>query len=101
MPEDEIKRIEAVLTVVNGKLVYGADNFEQYAPPPLPVLPEWSPVKEYGGYYRPSQGAVGATRTPACNNSLGLHALLHRLFGQHRQGCEEPFWGLGCECFAF
>ena len=70
------------------------------APPPLPVLPDWSPVKEYGGYYRPASERRSHS-AHACANPSGLHALLHRLFGQHRPSCEEPFWGLGCECFAF
>jgi predicted amidohydrolase YtcJ len=101
VPEEEIKRIESVLTVVDGKIVYGADDFAQLAPPPLPVLPDWSPVKEYGGYYRPRTGAVGETHLRACSRVNGLHSLLHRLFGQSNWTRAEPFGGLGCECFAF
>src|SRR5207244_6980932 len=52
VPEEEIKRIESVLTVVGGKVVYGAKEFERLAPPPLPVSPDWSPVKVYGGYHQ-------------------------------------------------
>ncbi|HEV3203433.1 MAG TPA: amidohydrolase [Gemmataceae bacterium] len=101
VPEEEIKRIESVLTVVGGKIVYGADEFRQLAPSPLPVLPDWSPVKEYGGYYRSQYGAADEAHSHACTNPKGLHALLHRLFRQHGSTREEPFWGLGCECFAF
>ena len=96
VPEEEIKRLESVLTIVDGKIVHGAGHFGPLAPPPLPVLPDWSPVKEYGGYFRSRQGV----ETPA-HAGLNLHALLHRLFGQHDPNCREPFWGLGCECFAF
>jgi hypothetical protein len=96
VPEGEIKRLESVLTVVGGKIVYGAGDFGPLAPPPLPVLPDWSPVKEYGGYYRSRLGV----ETPA-HAGPNLHALLHRLFRQHDPNCEEPLWGLGCECFAF
>src|SRR5471032_1354754 len=49
VPEEEIKGIESVLTLVGGKVVYGAGEFVKLAPPPLPVLPDWSPVKVYGG----------------------------------------------------
>ncbi len=42
--EEEIKGIESVLTVVDGKVVYAAGHFSPLAPPPIPVLPEWSPV---------------------------------------------------------
>src|SRR5437764_1106300 len=47
--EEEIKSIESVLTVVDGKIVFGAEDFASLSPPSLPVLPDWSPVKEYGG----------------------------------------------------
>ena len=57
VPEADIRGIEAVLTVVGGKMVYGADDFEKLAAAPPPVSPDWSPVKTYGGYYRRKQTA--------------------------------------------
>jgi hypothetical protein len=98
VPEEEIKRIESVLTVVGGKVVYGAGEFAGLAPPPPTVLPDWSPVKAFGGYYRRQQVVENASH--ACTRPNLLHALLHRLVGEHRPSA-EPFWGLGCECFAF
>jgi hypothetical protein len=53
VPEEGIKGIESVLTVVGGKIVHAADEFASHAPPPIPVLPEWSPVKVFGGYGAP------------------------------------------------
>src|SRR4051794_10303919 len=53
VPEEDIKGIESVLTVVGGKVVYGAGEFAGLSPPALPVLPEWSPVKAYGGEHPP------------------------------------------------
>src|ERR1700726_244257 len=50
IPEDEIKHLESVLTIVGGKVVYASEEFSKLAPPALPVSPGWSPVKEYGGY---------------------------------------------------
>ena len=50
VPEEEIKRIESLLTVVDGKVVYAAGDFAKFAPQALPVSPDWSPIKEYGGY---------------------------------------------------
>ncbi len=50
IPEEEVKQIESVLTLVGGKVVYGTGEFERLAPPPLPVSPPWSPVAVYGGY---------------------------------------------------
>src|SRR4051794_37079049 len=55
--DEQIKQIESVLTIVDGKIVHASEAFAPLAPPPIPVLPEWSPVKEYGGYYRPRQVA--------------------------------------------
>src|SRR5205807_9818790 len=62
VPQEEIKGIESVLTVVDGKIVYGKEDFGQLAPAPLPVFPDWSPVKEYGGYYRSRPARASATR---------------------------------------
>jgi len=57
LPEDyftidaeKIKRLESVLTVVNGKVVYGAGAYAPLAPQLPPVSPAWSPVAAYGGY---------------------------------------------------
>ena len=50
IPEEAVKQIESVLTLVGGKVVYGSGEFERLALPPLPVSPQWSPVAVYGGY---------------------------------------------------
>jgi predicted amidohydrolase YtcJ len=57
LPEDyftvdaeKIKRLESVLTVVNGKVVYGAGQYAPLAPQLPAVSPAWSPVAAYGGY---------------------------------------------------
>src|SRR6201984_601875 len=39
MPDDEIKRLESVLTIVGGNPVYGAEEFSDLALPAPPVLP--------------------------------------------------------------
>jgi predicted amidohydrolase YtcJ len=50
MDVEKIKNLESSLTVVNGKVVYAAPEYQQYAPAKLDVAPDWSPVKYYGGY---------------------------------------------------
>ena len=50
IPEEQIKDLEAVLTVVGGRVVYGADDFADRDPELPAIQPEWSPVKFYGGY---------------------------------------------------
>jgi predicted amidohydrolase YtcJ len=53
VPEEEIRRIESVLTVTGGDVVYSAGPFTMLAPEPLPpVSPAWSPVAAFGGYQR-------------------------------------------------
>ncbi len=47
---EKIKRLESLLTVVNGKVVYGAGSYAPLAPQLPPVSPAWSPVAAYGGY---------------------------------------------------
>jgi hypothetical protein len=100
VPEASIKSIESVLTIVDGVIVYGGDGFESMAPSPVPVLPEWSPLKEYGGYFRPGRAGVGDLQTQARANHGRLHSILHRLFGHTHTACQGPLWGAGCECFA-
>jgi predicted amidohydrolase YtcJ len=100
VPEEEIKGIESVLTLVGGTVVYGAGAFANLAPPPLPVLPDWSPVKVYGGYHQARQPDARVTQAHA--RAHGTHGLLHRSLGRIRRDRPEPLWGgLGCECFAF
>lgn len=50
--DEELRRIESVLTVTGGKVVYGADAFSDLNPELPPILPEWSPVRVFGGYQR-------------------------------------------------
>jgi hypothetical protein len=84
VPEDEIKRIESVLTVLGGKVVYAAGDFEKMSPPALPVSPDWSPVKEYRGYH------LGQVTPPA-------HGRLAQFGGMTCDASNV----LACDCFAY
>jgi len=51
--DEQIKRIEAVVTVVGGDIVFAAAPFDRNLAPALPsVSPDWSPVAVFGGYSR-------------------------------------------------
>ncbi|UEG50340.1 amidohydrolase [Ferruginibacter lapsinanis] len=50
--EELIKSITSKLTIVDGKVVYGNEEYKNVAPIALPVIPAWSPVKYYGGYQK-------------------------------------------------
>ena len=53
IPDEDIKRLESVLTLVGGTAVHAAAEFAALSPAPLPVLPAWSPVAKYGGFGAP------------------------------------------------
>jgi Amidohydrolase family len=89
VPEDEIKNLESVLTIVGGKPVYAAEEFRDLAPPLPPVLPQWSPVVAYGGYHKPTTAAAAYS------------ALKHSPLGEHRCHEREISGGMGCLCWAF
>lgn len=50
IPEKEINNLKSVLTVVGGKVIYGADEFDAFNKPLPEIIPAWSPVKYFGGY---------------------------------------------------
>ncbi|MEU3215672.1 amidohydrolase [Streptomyces sp. NPDC006971] len=52
VPEEDISHIESLLTVVGGRIVYAAGEFEGLAAPLPGVEPSWSPVACFGGYHR-------------------------------------------------
>ncbi len=55
-PEQDIKRIESMLTVTQGRPVYAAGEFATRVEIPAlpPPAPAWSPVRRFGGYQQPS-----------------------------------------------
>jgi predicted amidohydrolase YtcJ len=67
MPVDEVKNLESVLTMVGGKVAYAAGPYARLDAPPPPSLPDWLPVRHYGGYHRNAAGpmpTVAAHRHP-------------------------------------
>ena len=78
-----------------------ADDFAKVSPPPLPVLPDWSPVKEYGGYYRLGSTNNDDRRMHSTAVGTGLHFALDRQRELDYTRVDKALWGSGCECFAF
>jgi predicted amidohydrolase YtcJ len=111
--EDEIADTTSDLTIVGGKVVYGAGDFvalDQNSPPP--AMPDWSPVRSFGGY-----AAWGDTNGPgraashrrlaaacSCSTACGVHGHDHVrawIAGRIPVADLETFWGaLGCACWA-
>ncbi|MBW8244802.1 amidohydrolase [Muricauda oceani] len=50
IPEEDIKELTSDLTVVNGTVVFAKNEFKALDPPMPEVIPNWSPVKYFGGY---------------------------------------------------
>src|SRR5438876_8374001 len=109
--EEKIKGIESVLTIVGGKIVYAVQEFQNLDPAPLPVLPDWSPVKVYGGYGAPldiRKAARAGVPMPQHQHNAECHHhgcdhAAHQLLAGIEAACNRyaEFWGLGCDCFAF
>ena len=60
MPVDNVKDLESLLTMVGGRVVYAAGPFARLDAPPPPSLPDWLPVRHYGGYHRNAAGPMPA-----------------------------------------
>lgn len=95
VPEEQIKGIEALLTIMDGKIVHGSGDFANLAPPLPPVSPDWAPTGVYGGAYQHTHAASGVSvsHSSSCGNPLHQHT--HTVVGEHGN------WGIGCTCFAF
>ncbi|MFD2966558.1 amidohydrolase [Sphingobacterium bambusae] len=48
--DENIKKISSKLTIVDGRVVYGDNDYKNVSPPPIEIVPAWSPVKYFGGY---------------------------------------------------
>lgn len=48
--ESAILSLESLLTILNGKIVYAGAGFDNWYSDSLPIIPDWSPVRYYGGY---------------------------------------------------
>lgn len=109
--EDDIADIVSELTVVGGKIVYGAGDFASDDAVLPPAMPDWSPVRTFGGYAawgdskRADTVALNRKLETACGcaSACGIHGHRHAQAWSSRVPVEDltPFWGaLGCACWA-
>jgi len=99
--EDDLKNLSSILTVVGGEIVYADQEFEDYAPPALPISPSWSPVARYGGYYQAHHKVMA--QACACGSACAIHGHAHAKAYANRVPAADlkSFWGvLGCSCWA-
>jgi predicted amidohydrolase YtcJ len=97
IPEEDIKELASVLTIVGGTVTHASAEFSTLAPPSLPVSPDWSPVRHYGGYYQPRGAPAGA------HSHTSITAVGHDAFQKAHRWIlgDKGVWSLGCDCFAF
>ena len=112
-PESDIADTTALLTVVGGKVVYGAGEFSGWddAGPP-PAMPDWSPVRRFGGYGAwggkdgaPLQATLRRGTNGACGCAAACRVHGHDHLAVARRSIPaddlQGFWGaLGCACWA-
>ncbi|HJW45422.1 MAG TPA: amidohydrolase [Lysobacter sp.] len=106
VPDDNIKDITSVLTVVGGKVVHGSGEFEALATKLPPPMPDWSPVNHFGGYQGATLAQAAAVFATAHGHAHGepchVHGHGHAAHHDSPVGDYAGFWGaLGCSCFAF
>ncbi|WP_439599146.1 amidohydrolase [Falsiroseomonas sp.] len=107
VPEERILHLESVLTLLGGKVVHGAGDFADMAPALPAAMPDWSPVRRFGGYQRgaPRLMADDAATAAACGcaNACAVHGHAHgRAWGAQAPAADAAgFWGaFGCGCWA-
>ena len=111
-PESDIADTSALLTVVGGKVVYGAGAFADFdeSAPPL-AMPDWSPVRTFKGYgaWGVQEGAPlqsvmrNAAASCGCASNCNLHGHAHATAWSSKLPVADlkGFWGaLGCACWA-
>ncbi|WP_429818152.1 amidohydrolase [Ensifer sp. B1-9] len=110
--EDEISFLTSELTMVGGKIVYAAGDFASHDENPVPpAMPDWSPVRTFGGYAawgEPDGAGKNSLRRTAitscgCASNCGVHGHDHAGAWTSKLpiGDLKGFFGaLGCSCWA-
>jgi len=104
VPGEAIGDITSVLTLVGGKPVYGDTDFKDLAPPLPPAMPDWSPVRTFGGYQKRAsadqQRKYAFAAVCGCGAACGVHGHSHA-WASDVPTDDRSFWGaLGCSCWA-
>lgn len=111
--ESDIADTTALLTMVGGKVVYGAGVFAAHDEGSVPpAMPDWSPARTFGGYAgwadkkegAPLQKVLrNAAMSCGCANNCNVHGHGHATAWSSKLPVVDlkSFWGaLGCACWA-
>jgi predicted amidohydrolase YtcJ len=109
-PEEGIADTVSLLTVVGGRIVYASGDFARFDDgKPPPAMPDWSPVRNFGGYgaWGSKAAAVNSARSLGAARGSAHYCDLHGHRHASAWSCKLPiadfksFWGaLGCSCWA-
>ncbi|WP_269715356.1 amidohydrolase [Caulobacter sp. NIBR2454] len=109
VPEDAISQLSSVLTILGGEVVHGEGGYSKLAPDLPPAMPDWSPVRTFGGYQSRSKPsgksglAAALSRACSCDAACGVHGHDHAsaLAADAPTADARSFWGvMGCGCWA-
>lgn len=103
VPESDIPHLRAVLTVLDGRVVFGEGDYDHLAPPIPRPMPDWSPVATVGGYHRNPDVSAKFASACGCAHGCGVHGHDHAaaLAADVPARDVQGFWGaLGCGCWA-
>lgn len=101
VPESDIAHIRSDLTLLGGKIVHGSGDFQSNSPALPPVLPDWSPVANFGGYARSEPVQVASSC--GCASACSVHGHNHAAAATTSIPASDlgGFWGaFGCACWA-
>ena len=110
--EDEISFLTSELTMVGGRIVYGAGPFASFDDNPVPpAMPDWSPVRSFKGYaaWGEPDHAGKHSLNPrmiascGCANDCNLHGHAHANAWASKLPIKDLkgfFGALGCSCWA-
>ncbi|MFZ0871879.1 MAG: amidohydrolase [Rhodanobacter sp.] len=107
--DNELADVTSDLTIVGGKIVFAAGGFKHLDENPLPpAMPDWSPVRVFGGYGAWQDATSMAARQSganacscACTCSIHGHDHMTAWSAKLPVADLKSFWGaLGCACWA-
>ncbi|MET0314883.1 MAG: amidohydrolase [Hansschlegelia sp.] len=108
--DEEIAGITSDLTMLGGRIVFAKGDFEKLDESDVPpAMPDWSPVRAFGGYaaWKAEAKKDSALRLQsvacACADACGVHGHDHARAASGGLPVTDlkTFWGaLGCACWA-
>lgn len=99
---EKIKDLTSVMTVLGGKIVHGDGEFRGFAPELPEAMPDWSPVRYFGGYQSRAVESRRFSMEESFFKKVGCCSL-HAEVKKFRSSIEEAVldWSMGCSCWAF